>query len=511
MSANIKASVDGTQAIIGVGGVDQMTVSNAGVVTANSFVGAISNTNVTATGSTTARTLANRFADVVNVKDFGAVGDGVADDTAAFVAAQNAGRNIFIPSGEYLIDTFVFPDFNQTNGWMICGENMGDTILTAKYANKPIFSANATYSDCNNVSNLSLKCNVLGSTGPAVDMKGISFSTFQNISILSNGSSKWGQAFSFYAKDLPPSGHCYVNNLDGISVRENSISDSVFLFTNNPNANRINRVTVSPKQGGPILSVPYVVKLLNPDTNVANLIFSEFHVECQVTQRCFEFGNINKNIIVKDSWIEIDGLAMNPANSSDIQFENCTFNGVSIPTPYPDNFGFLNCQPGHQISDRIKNTQQIIFNSSVTVPSTNPKALDEYFESTWTPILRGSTTVGTTSGSVRGHYIKIGKRVFAEFAFIDVTLTGASGNLIISGLPYIADNGTPFYSVPIVNFGVANILSTSSGDTLFAYGNPGTTQIQIELSNNSTSAPVNISQIKANLYLYGCIEYTSNN
>jgi hypothetical protein len=30
MSANIKASVDGTQAIIGVGGVDQMTVSNAG-------------------------------------------------------------------------------------------------------------------------------------------------------------------------------------------------------------------------------------------------------------------------------------------------------------------------------------------------------------------------------------------------------------------------------------------------------------------------------------------------
>ena len=30
MSANIKASTDGTQAIIGVGGVDQMTVSNAG-------------------------------------------------------------------------------------------------------------------------------------------------------------------------------------------------------------------------------------------------------------------------------------------------------------------------------------------------------------------------------------------------------------------------------------------------------------------------------------------------
>jgi hypothetical protein len=74
MSANIKASVDGTQAIIGVGGVDQMTVSNAGVVTANNFVG-LNSSSVTATGSTTARTLENRFADVVNVKDFGLVAE----------------------------------------------------------------------------------------------------------------------------------------------------------------------------------------------------------------------------------------------------------------------------------------------------------------------------------------------------------------------------------------------------------------------------------------------------
>jgi hypothetical protein len=46
----------------------------------------LSTSPITATGTTTSRTLATRFADVVNVKDFGAVG-GTAGDKAAFEAA----------------------------------------------------------------------------------------------------------------------------------------------------------------------------------------------------------------------------------------------------------------------------------------------------------------------------------------------------------------------------------------------------------------------------------------
>lgn len=62
---------------------------------------------VTATGSTTARTLANRFADVINVKDFGAKGDGTTDDTSALNAAMTAatGKMLFIPAGTYLTST----------------------------------------------------------------------------------------------------------------------------------------------------------------------------------------------------------------------------------------------------------------------------------------------------------------------------------------------------------------------------------------------------------------------
>lgn len=57
----------------------------------------ISNRVVKARGSTELRTLGERFADVVNVKDFGAKGDGVADDTAAIQAAIATRKSVFFP------------------------------------------------------------------------------------------------------------------------------------------------------------------------------------------------------------------------------------------------------------------------------------------------------------------------------------------------------------------------------------------------------------------------------
>jgi len=62
-------------------------------------------TNFLATGTTFARNLVTREADVVNVRDFGAVGDGVTDDTAAIQAAIITSDFIFIPKGIYFINT----------------------------------------------------------------------------------------------------------------------------------------------------------------------------------------------------------------------------------------------------------------------------------------------------------------------------------------------------------------------------------------------------------------------
>lgn len=61
------------------------------------------------TGATT-RTIQNKLRDVINIKDFGAVGDGVADDSSAFINVLNSqpsldGFDVYIPAGTYKINS----------------------------------------------------------------------------------------------------------------------------------------------------------------------------------------------------------------------------------------------------------------------------------------------------------------------------------------------------------------------------------------------------------------------
>lgn len=65
-------------------------------------------TNVTFTqsGSSTQRTVQLKLNEVFSVLDFGAIGDGIANDSAAFIAARTAaaGKRIYVPAGTYKIN-----------------------------------------------------------------------------------------------------------------------------------------------------------------------------------------------------------------------------------------------------------------------------------------------------------------------------------------------------------------------------------------------------------------------
>ncbi len=54
------------------------------------------------TGAAT-RSSHDKFSDLISVRDFGAVGDGIADDTTAIINALTAADSVFLPEGEYLV------------------------------------------------------------------------------------------------------------------------------------------------------------------------------------------------------------------------------------------------------------------------------------------------------------------------------------------------------------------------------------------------------------------------
>lgn len=101
---------------------------------------------------THARNLSNRGTDFVSVKDYGAVGNGVTDDTAAINAAiavaltATRGGTVFFPAGNYLVG-----EINATNATAIfsrCLHLKGDgrfiTTLTAKAAGAVILNLTGT-------------------------------------------------------------------------------------------------------------------------------------------------------------------------------------------------------------------------------------------------------------------------------------------------------------------------------------------------------------------------------
>lgn len=93
----------------------------AGLTLAGNVTGA---TMVVADGTTTPRSISDRFADIINVKDFGAKGDGVTDDTEAIQAALDTGKSIYIPNGTYKISQTL----NVYDGQVIYGDGVTSII-----------------------------------------------------------------------------------------------------------------------------------------------------------------------------------------------------------------------------------------------------------------------------------------------------------------------------------------------------------------------------------------------
>ena len=82
--------------------VDQ-TIDNSIALGGSPAIVSLGGYDVTALGTTRARSLANRFEERVSVKDYGATGNGTTDDTDAIQAALNSENSIYFPEGTYKV------------------------------------------------------------------------------------------------------------------------------------------------------------------------------------------------------------------------------------------------------------------------------------------------------------------------------------------------------------------------------------------------------------------------
>ena len=80
------------------------------------------------------RPVAEKLRDLVSVRDFGAVGDGIADDTGAILAALAAHKSVFLPAGTYRTSATLPLTYGQT----LYGEGEGSVIQARMAAYDPV-------------------------------------------------------------------------------------------------------------------------------------------------------------------------------------------------------------------------------------------------------------------------------------------------------------------------------------------------------------------------------------
>jgi Pectate lyase superfamily protein len=107
---------DSTGAVITGGTMDNVPAINNGNATG---------VNYTSTGSSTTRSVSTKLGEFVSVKDYGAIGNGSTDDTAAIQAALAASKRLYFPAGTYLCGSAIFDNVPVTQGLYWYGEKRG--------------------------------------------------------------------------------------------------------------------------------------------------------------------------------------------------------------------------------------------------------------------------------------------------------------------------------------------------------------------------------------------------
>jgi hypothetical protein len=241
-----------------------------------------------------ATTVQTKLRESVSVKDFGAVGDGVTDDTSAIQTAitSNPGRTIFFPSGKYLITstiTIASPATvleGELSGLEYVTAGSGGAVIVCNTATDAVYFNNTAaptgaLQGCG-MKNLSIARTVHVATGSGlklrdtanfsaenigvsefficIDMVDAQSSTFRNVRLYT------GNAFTGATNStmvsitglyplVDPSGAGWINSFDQFIITSNRISDHGFWVRSNDDLRIANTYIGRMKNNGALIEL----------------------------------------------------------------------------------------------------------------------------------------------------------------------------------------------------------------------------------------------------------------
>lgn len=215
-----------------------------------------------------ARTVQDRLRETVSVKDFGAVGDGVTDDTAAIASAISAlsasGGTIYFPAGTYKTGLITLPLYPKNITFFGDGAEVS-VLIPAASNTRLIASAGITVNIGGvrfEMRHMGIKPHASGSTTAAVDMQNMSYCLFDDVAFLDNGSAFWDRGFDLYAVDTPTAINCYYNTFNNIRIaptggskRSVSIAFKISGNSGNHTIKRLRVVGLTANKTNPIISI----------------------------------------------------------------------------------------------------------------------------------------------------------------------------------------------------------------------------------------------------------------